>query len=510
MDETNRQSVRRADSSTAKRIDRLVEVDFLYQGAERTVMRALPLVVALVMLIAPVAGAVAPGATGASDVTPDADALQTDADANTDADENTDTNDHDGSDTDDATGPSAIEPAAIGEAGETFRVLSTPPDADPRTGIHGHEANLGTALDWEVGDVDTALETEAIVRHIENAETEEQRQRRILAAINEVEQDEVSLNSRQTAAINAHAAGELSDRELLGELATIGITAREYDERLDVLDELADETDDFSSPSRLDELQVQLQVYEGPVRDHALATVRGETGGSDVHVETSAGAVVLATIQGDQYVREAFRTDRWNRAGGTIGSEEAINVTAESYPETAALREADAFGAGSVQRITIAHDDGELRTFVSGGSDRVFVEHQRIDLDAFPDTEPVSTTADGFNATVDRSYPGGPVQVTVVDDEDGDPEIDVTVTMSVAGGDSEAIGTTDDDGVVWTLSPADEYRVTVVDEPRVAVIDGIEPIETPRVVDESPDDPDDGDGDENDGGDGDGTADDST
>lgn len=464
-------------------------------------MRALPLLVALLMVIAPVAGAVAPGAADAPDVTPGADALGTDADANSAHDGH---EGHDDASIDDSTGPTAI-----GEAGSTFRVLSTPPDAEPRTGIHGHDANIGTALDWDVGDVDAALETEAIVRHIENAETEEQRQRRILAAINEVEQDEVSLNSRQTAAIDAHAAGDLSDRELLDELATIGITASEYDERLDVLDELADETDDFSSPSRLDELQVQLQVYEGPVRDHALATVRGETGGSDVHVETSEGAVVLATIHDDQYVREAFRTDRWNRAGGTIGSEEAINVTAESYPETAALREADAFGAGSVQRITIAHDGGELRTFVSGGNDRVFVEHQRIDLDAFPDSEPVSTTADGFNTTVDRSYPGGPVRVTVVDDENGDPATDVTVTMSVDGGDSEAIGTTDDDGVVWTLSPADGYRITVVDEPRVAVLDGIAPIDTPRVVDESPDDHDDEDeedGDHDDGDDQDGTG----
>lgn len=462
-------------------------------------MRALPLVVALILLIAPVAGAIAPAEAGPPDVTPDHDLTQSDGDVAVDVHADRDTTTHIDRDTATDGGETAVTPAAVGEPGGTFRVLSTPPDAEPRTEIHGHGANLGTSLGWEVADVDAALETEAIVQEIENAETEAQRQRRILAAINEVEQDEVSLNSRQTAAIDAHAAGELSDRELLDELATIGITAREYDERLDVLNELADETDDFSAPGRLDELQVQLQVYEGPVRDHALATVRGETGGSDIHVETSEGAVVLATIHDGQYVREAFRTDRWNRAGGTIGSEEAINTTAESYPETAALREADAFGAGSVQRITIAHDAGELRTFVSGGSNQVFVEHQRIDLDAFPDVDPVSTTADGFNATVDRSYPGGPVQVTVVDDEDGDPATDVTVTKSVDGGDSEAIGTTGDDGVVWTLSPGDSYRITVVDEPRVAVVDGIEPIETPRVIDESPDELDD-DGETDDGG----------
>ena len=159
-------------------------------------------------------------------------------------------------------------------------------------------------------------------------------------------------------------------------------------------------------------------------------------------------------------------------------------MTTESYPETAALRQPDAFGAGAVQRITIPHEYGLLRTFVSGGTERVFVEHQRIDLDDFPDTERVAATGDGFNVTVERSYVGGPVTVTVLDEETGEPAPDVTVTKSVGGGDSRAIGTTNDDGVVRTLSPAESYRITVVDEPRVVVVDGLRPIPTPRLVDD--------------------------
>lgn len=449
-------------------------------------MNALPIVVAVLMLVAPAAGGVAPADAGLDDTQWDDDGTSIgDAPSTTDV----------RSPGDVASLDTGIAPAQTEENGQTFRILSTPPDAQPRTNRHAHDADLGTALEWDVDEVDAALETEAIVRHIESSETAEERQRRILAAVNEVEQDEVSLNSRQRAAIDGHAAGELSDRELLNELATISAIAREYDERLDVLDDLAAETEDFSSPTRLDELQVQLQVYEGPVRDHALATTRGETGGSNVHVESSEGAVVLATIDGEEYVREAFRTDRWDRAGGTIGSEDAINVTAASYPETTALREPDAFGAGAIQRITVAHEFGELRTFVSGGTDQVFVEHQRIALDAFPDFDSQSASADGFNVTVDRTYRGGPIKTTVLDEEDGTPVDDVTVTMSVDGGDSEAIGTTNDEGAVWTLSPPESYRITVVDEPRVAVVDGVTPIDTPRIVDESPDD---GDGSESD------------
>ena len=428
-------------------------------------MRALPVVFVVILLVAPIAGAIAPVAAGGADTAPTSEDDSEPVSALTGADGLTDR-------------------SQIDEANLTFRALSTPPGADPRVGINTRGADLGSSLSLAVDETEAAMETAAVVQGIESAETNTQRQQETLSAINQVERDEVSLNSRQTNAFDAHASGELSDRELLDELIQISATAREYDERLDELSELADETDGFSSPTRLDELQVSLQVYEGPVRDHALSAARGEIAATEVHIESSEGAIVLATIDDDQYVREVFRTDRWDRGGGEISNDAAIEATVEAYPETAALREPDAFGAGSVQRITIPHEFGTLRTFVSGGTERVFVEHQRIDLEMFPDTESVTESGDGFNVTVDRPYAGGPVTVTVLDDEDREPVADVTVTKSVDGADSQTIGTTDTNGVVRTLSPADSYRVTVVDEPRVVVIDGLEPIATPRLVDE--------------------------
>ena len=435
-------------------------------------MRALPvLVVAALLVVAPIAGGVSP--VGAADTS----AAPSDGVQTADRSESTPilASNH---------GDGPAQMTDIDEANLTLRVLSTPPGIDPRLGVEPRDANLGTALGLTVGEVDAALRTETTVQRIEAAETNAERQRRILAAINEVEQDEVSLDSRQTATIDAHADGELSDRELLDELVRIAAIAEEYDERLDLLDQLAAETDGFSSPGRLDELQVQLQVYEGPVRERALETVRGDTPKAEIHVESSQNALVLATVDGDEYVREAFRHDRWDRGGGTLSSEAAIDAAIASYPETTALREPDAFGAGSVQRITVPHELGTLRAFVSGGTEQVFTEHQRIDLNRFPDAESVSATEDGFNVTVDRSYPGGPVTVTVLDDDDGQPVTGVTVTKSVGGGDSETIGTTDADGTVRTLSPVETYRVTVIDEPRVAVIDGIQPIDTPRLTDD--------------------------
>jgi len=370
----------------------------------------------------------------------------------------------------------------VDRANLTFRTLSTPSGAETRVGTYSRGPDLGSSLGLATADADAAVETAAVVSRIEDAGSTVERQQQILAEINRIERAEVALESRQANAFAAHAAGELSDRELVDELVRVAATAREYDERLDEIDSLAESTDGFSSPSRLDELQVALQVYEGPVREQALATARGQSPPTDMYVASSRGAVVLATVVDGEYVREVFRTDRWDRGGGPISNDLAIEVTEAAYPETAALREPDAFGAGAVQRITIPHEFGTLRTFVSGGTEQVFVEHQRIALAAFPDSESVSERGDGFNVTVERTYPGGPVTVTVLDDETGEPVPGVTVTKSVGDGDSQAIGTTNADGVVRTLSPSETYRITVVDEPRVVVLDDIDPLPTPRPI----------------------------
>ena len=446
-------------------------------------MRALPLSLAMLLLLASIAGAVSPAAVAGAVADPVGEGTESVAGNTEPAAASVAPTVENAADALDGADGDPDRPQVDAE-NLTFRTLSTPIGVATRVESGSRGANLGSSVGFAVGETDAAMETAAVVQRIEAAETSVERQRRILAAINRVERDEVTLNSRQTEAFSAHAAGNLSDRELLDELVRIAATAREYDERLDELDALAEETDGFSSPTRLDELQVALQVYGGPVRDYALSTARGATPATDVYVESSNRSIVLATVVDGEYVREVFRVDRWDRGGGSIGNDEAINATSAAYPETASLREPDAFGAGSVQRITIPHDFGLLRTFVSGGTEQVFVEHQRIALGAFPDTEPVSVNGDGFNVTVDRSYAGGPVTVTVRNEETGEPVSDVTVTKSVGDGDSQAIGTTDADGMVRTLSPAESYRVTVVDEPRAVFVDNLQPIATPRPVDD--------------------------
>ena len=363
----------------------------------------------------------------------------------------------------------------------SLRVLSLPASATARTDRHTQRPDLGTSLGLAVSGTDGVLRTETAVERVTSAETATARERRILTAIDSVSRAEAALEERQAAAVDAHATESLSTQALLDELLTVATLAREYDRRLERLDSLARETEGFNAPAQLDELQLRLETYRGPVRTVALETARGDRP-TTIRVETTTNGLVLAAIHDDQYLRESLRRDRLDRNGGVVSSETAIALASERYPETTALRQPDAFGAGAVQRVTVPHDHGTLRTFVSGGTMAVFAEHQRIDLAAFRDDATVSATADGFAVDVHRSYPGGPIAVTVRDESTGEPLEGVTVTRSVGDDDSRPLGETNADGVVRTLSPEVPYRITVVDEPRVAVVDQVQPLPTPRLT----------------------------
>jgi len=93
--------------------------------------------------------------------------------------------------------------------------------------------------------------------------------------------------------------------------------------------------------------------------------------------------------------------------------------------------------------------------------ERVFMERQRVDLDAVSAGEATTRTLD-LTLTVNRTFPGGPLRVAVIDPRTGDP-VDAVVKIGREGGESVDVGTTGDDGTLWTVSPRGEFVVTAVE-----------------------------------------------
>jgi len=420
-------------------------------------MRPLPVVVALLALAAPVGGAAlasGPAAGGASDARPVPATAGLPAPAQAD--------------------PSEPPP---------YRVLTIPPDRSSRATVGAQAPDLGTAMGIEVADTTGALAAAEVRERIEAADSPDERQRRLVAAVSAIEQREITLHQRQRDAIAAHAAGDLSDRELLAELAAVTAEANALRERLAMLEALADETPDYTLNAG--ELEFRLRTYDGPIRAAAVGAARADRPPERLYVESGEDALVLAGVLGDTYVREVYRGDNWDRAAsGTTAPEDAERVARTAYPETAAAAtRTEARGQGGVFRVTFDFPAGELRTFVSAGSERVIVEHQTRPLATFEAGETRSRVQDGLAVTVNRTYPGGPVRIAVSDADGGGPVEGATVTVAPGDADSEVVGTTGADGVVWALSPREPYRVTVLgDGPTAAFVADVEPTPPPTVV----------------------------
>lgn len=431
-------------------------------------MRALPLLIAFCMLAVPVgAVAIAPGAGSSGDagVLDAGDAANT-ATVSTDA-------------------PIRVNEDEEANESESprYRVLMVPDEQRRQSGVGQLGADVGPALDLEVDETTARVETTAMRNHVEAAATNDERQRRIIGAVSEIEQAEVTLHERHRTAIQQHANGELSDRELVNELADIAVEARLLQEKLVVLEQLVSETEGFDRGSQIKAIELRLQTYDGPVRSYAVDIARGDRPSDRFYVESGDDAIVLTVVRDGEYVRESFDVGRWSRDGSTFATaDDGISVTEREYPETWEARsEAQSYDFAGISRVDVRFPDGALRTFSSAGSDRVFKEHKVRQLGTFEHEETSQRTRDGLNVTVHTSYRGAPVRIVVRDEESGAPVRGVTVRIGV-GDDSQIVGQTNASGVLWTVSPSEPFHVTAVGDDAVVPFESLKPTEPATVA----------------------------
>lgn len=370
-------------------------------------------------------------------------------------------------------GAEAMAPAQTDDANESnqTRVLVVPDGAVQRSEIDTASLNLGPAAQFNGNVTAVEVETAAVVEYIEAADTDSEQSRRIIEASSNVETDIITLRERQQTAIQAFNNGDLSPEEFVIELATIAAKADALEGRIDRLTTLADDIEGFSL-SRPDEIQWELRAFGGPVRERAVGAIRGTENSTQFFVTTGPKGYELATIDDGTYRREAFRGAVPSGDGdATMEPSEAINVTQENYPEIARQGDPSATTSGTTNIVTITGERRTLTAFVDSGSERVFKEYQQFALDAYDTGSATSNTISGINVTVNRTYPGGPLQISVTDAETGEP-IDLAITLSQGQAERTTVGRTGDDGTVWAVSPRGSYTVLAVgDETTAAYVE---------------------------------------
>jgi hypothetical protein len=365
---------------------------------------------------------------------------------------------------------------------QQINVLDMSPTSIERWGVEQQYVDLGPAVGLSTNATTDHLRTLVMVERIETANTTAERRERLETALQDLEAGVEDLDRRQTAAIAAYGRGDISSRELLVTLVRVSIAAEELNDRRSRIESLAAETRGFDvDRGRVAATSNRLSAFRGPVRAHAEAVLRGESAPHRFYFAVGPESVTVSTIRDDTYLRESYRGDLRNGAGDAIELEVALDIVSSSYPViwNTTREQTQVFGGGETYPVRVVHSRGDLTAFVDSDARVVYAEHQQRPLGSMVANRRAEGVGEETRLVVNQTYPGGPAQIRVVDAATGDP-VDATVSMAIGTSETNRLGTTGDDGVLWTLSPYRRYTVTT-DARGESVEVAVDPGSPPRI-----------------------------
>ena len=290
-----------------------------------------------------------------------------------------------------------------------------------------------------------------------------------------IERRQEALQDRQSAAISQYAAGEIPVTRFLRVRALGDAEARELDATLDRLTALANTEPDYTITSgtttRIRNLDGSLQTLQGPVGQRLSATVTGAAETNSVYVEAADDGYMLATVDGDQYVREtrldgerdATRADQFVAAAAGEPNTGRLDIADSRASELYTWlydRQRPSFtfyGTSGIYELSANHPDGQLTAYLDGGTTNVFYEQQTRRLSSVQTNANTTETASNgtLQVTVQQSVETTPMLVSASNTDSGVP---VDGTVSING---EPVSDTSSAGSVWLIEPRGAYTVTV-------------------------------------------------
>lgn len=365
--------------------------------------------------------------------------------------------------------PGAVE--AVTPDDETVSQLSLPAES----GLEEQQtvdASLSSALTVERAQVETNVDSSAFETRFDAAANRSERVDTARTAITNLHSQGEALRENRTEAVRAFNRGDRTTTELLRTLARIETAASGVESRAETIETVTQQRD-FSMPAdlsaRLSSLDAELVSLQGPVLERIAAASTGARTPSRIGLATANSGLVLATIESDNFHREATL---W-----TARAEDGPNLFAEneSSPLVSTHQQAQAvypwafdnlvsnpsisgLGDSTIYPVRLNHAQGELNTYFDGRSTDVFYEQQRLRLSSLPTRTVATNETDSLAIRVNETGEGRPLSVTVTDPSSN------TTTNATISADNETVGTTDDAGQLWMLSTTDDLRITATAE----------------------------------------------
>lgn len=281
-----------------------------------------------------------------------------------------------------------------------------------------------------------------------------------LSVLRELEQNALSLERQKRQLYRQYSEGEIDTAQLFREVVRLGVAANQYRDIATSLQGTAGDDSLNRQYLNLDGEPALLPSVMVSQIESALST----GGTSQTYVQAGNESLLLATIAGDSFFREAMVFGEYDREGsqqfGADGGQEvedAFSRAEQLYPWTvddATDPELRGFGNTSVYRLTANHGHGSLQAYIDGTTRNTFYEIHEKEPFSVPVTDFTQTTNDGLRLDVQLTDPTGPMLIEVIETDD---LIYNNITVSVG---DEVVKTLDSGGDFFTIQPTGSFEVT--------------------------------------------------
>lgn len=339
--------------------------------------------------------------------------------------------------------------------------------APARTAFDRPSLALGSSLGTDYDGFRTQLSVNALDQQLADTDSVEKKKRILNRYRFRIENRIISLEAKERQTTREFSNGSLSKSEYLRTLGRIDAEVAETRTLIDAMRTRSESVPQFNMATEANTLTGKLVPLDGPVRDRLRQVARGQALSTQVYVETAESGVVLSTIVGDEYVREIVRTDRYNpgasdRATVLEAQQAIVDQYSWTYNNMGSSGIDSNYGTTNVYQMWFDHSQGRLVVYYDGGTESVFKEVQHKQLagsQSIPPGPGVTNTSANRTLTVNRTYPGGPLRVALTNATGAPLEAEITI-------DGETVGRTNQNGVLWTLGPTEQFRVSATDGDR--------------------------------------------
>jgi len=363
----------------------------------------------------------------------------------------------------------------------TTNQLAIPDSEVSRSTYSDIGVDVGTAVQTGSAQLHQRHDALAFEARFERADSNAARNRLVNEQLAAVETQQAELDARQDRAMRQYAVGTISAAEFLRVRMVVNAEAAELLSTLRSIDSAPDSEPGYAlsaaATSQLRTVEGELQTLNGPVGDRLRADAAGASERS-VYLEVSNGAYMLAASDGEKYLREtrldyqrsASLPDQF-LAAARNDSDTRFSAADERASELYTWlyeRQRPSFtyyGTSGIYELTATHPNGQLTAYIDAGTTNVFYEEQTRDLSGIETTSTETGVNGSLRVTVQRSVETGPLLVSATRNTTGDA---VDATVSING---QRVGSTGDDGFLWTVEPSGDYTVNVTAADERTVLD---------------------------------------